>query len=313
VKRSRLEFAKLFSASMLILAACSGPSGGGADDDDDDDTPAVDAAVDTAGCANPVPEVCGNTIDDDCDGIADCDDADCSDACNNANCGQAQIGGTLALPDNDCSEDLSVPCPGYENPINITGFNPGQTLTSGNGILGICLNIEHSWMRDIIIYAQCPNGTRVMMSQFEGRNGGEVFLGQPNDDDEFGAPVPGVGYDYCWVPGAANLPWIPYANANPAPCRRVTTRRRSRGTPSWAARSTASGSSASRTAGRSTTASSSTGRSSSTRTWSRTARTGRGDARLISAPGAWRARVVVTTGRVSGTRGVRVLIPAPGA
>ncbi|MBP8806688.1 MAG: hypothetical protein KBG48_23470 [Kofleriaceae bacterium] len=212
MKRSRL--AKVLSASMLILAGCSAPSGGGADDDDDDDV-RVDAAVDSALCANPVPEVCGNTLDDDCDGIADCDDADCSDACNNANCGQAQIGGTLALPDNDCSEDLSVPCPGYENPINITGFNPGQTLTSGNGILGICLNIEHSWMRDIIIYAQCPNGTRVMMSQFEGRNGGEVFLGQPNDDDEFGAPVPGVGYDYCWVPGAANLPWIPYANANP--------------------------------------------------------------------------------------------------
>jgi hypothetical protein len=202
VKRSRL--AKVLSASMLILAACSAPSGGGADDDDDDDV-RVDAAVDSALCPNPVPEVCGNTLDDDCDGIADCDDADCSDACNNANCGQAQIGGTLALPDNDCSEDLSVPCPGdqhhrlqprpdverrqrhprhlpqHENPINITGFNPGQTLTSGNGILGICLNIEHSWMRDIIIYAQCPNGTRVMMSQFEGRNGGEVFLGQPND------------------------------------------------------------------------------------------------------------------------------------
>jgi hypothetical protein len=212
VKRSRLEFAKLFSASMLILAACSGPSGGGADDDDDDDTPAVDAAVDTAGCANPVPEVCGNTIDDDCDGIADCDDADCSDACNNANCGQAQVGGTLALPDNDCSEDLSVPCPGYENPINITGFNPGQTLTDANGILGICLNIEHSWMRDIIIYAQCPNGTRVMMSQFEGRNGGARSSSASPTTPSSARRPRASGYDYCWAPSATNLPWIPYAN-----------------------------------------------------------------------------------------------------
>jgi hypothetical protein len=74
--------------------------------------------------------------------------------------------------------------------------------------------MEHSWMRDLVVYAQCPNGTRVMLSDFEGHNGGEVYLGQPNDDDEFGTPIPGVGWDYCWTPTAANLPWIPYANAN---------------------------------------------------------------------------------------------------
>lgn len=213
MKPRRLDFAKLFATSMLVLAAC-GPSAGTGDDDDDDDTgPDAAVSIDAANCANPVPEVCGNQLDDDCDGIADCDDSDCSEACNNANCGQAQVGGTLALPDNNCSEDLSVPCPGYENPIMITGFNPGQTLGDVNGILGICLNIEHSWMRDIIIYAQCPNGTRVMMSQFEGRTGGEVYLGEPIDSDSASNPTPGVGYDYCWTPTATNLPWIPYANS----------------------------------------------------------------------------------------------------
>jgi hypothetical protein len=75
--------------------------------------------------------------------------------------------------------------------------------------------MEHSWMRDLVIKAKCPNGNEVILSGFAGHNGGEVFIGVPFEADEGGQPVPGTGWDYCWTPGATDAPWIPYANAHP--------------------------------------------------------------------------------------------------
>lgn len=206
-----------FCTSLLVAAMACGPSSSGADDDDDDDDVPGDVdAPANPNCSNPIPEICDNGVDDDCDNIGDCDDADCSSnaACSNPNCGTLQeLAGSLALPDGACDEDESIPCAGYENSINFTGFSQGQTLNDVSKLIGVCVNMEHSWMRDLVIYAQCPNGTRVMLSDFEGHTGGQVYLGIPNDNDEFGTPIPGTGWDYCWTPNATNQPWIPYANA----------------------------------------------------------------------------------------------------
>jgi hypothetical protein len=211
---------RTFRLVTLVLttaaAAACGPSVSG-DDDDDDGTGGGDGG--TLTCTTPVAEVCDNLADDDCDGRYDCDDPDChaQTACNTAddNCGTLDSpGGMLALPDGACPEDETMPCAGFENSLNFTGFSAGQTLPSIDGLRGICVNMEHSWMRDLVIYAQCPTGVRVMLHDFAGRTGGGVYLGIPNDFDE-GNPQPGTGWDYCWRPTATNMPWIQYANANP--------------------------------------------------------------------------------------------------
>ena len=88
MKSSPVRLFQVVVGSILaaMIGAC-GPSS--ADDDDDDDGQSdVDAAT-NPNCANPLPEVCDNGQDDDCDGNGDCDDSDCSDstACVNPNCG----------------------------------------------------------------------------------------------------------------------------------------------------------------------------------------------------------------------------------
>ena len=201
-----------FAASLLGLLACGPASGGGGDDDGV--TGGADASVDAPSCT-PIAERCDDQLDNDCDNIIDCDDSDCegNPICPASTCGTLQTPeGMLALPDGACPEDETQPCAGYENTLNFTGFSAAQTLPDISKLLGICVNMEHSWMRDIVIYAQCPNGTRVMLDDFQGHTGGEVFLGVPNPDD---GPTPGTGWDYCWTPTATDLPWIPYANAHP--------------------------------------------------------------------------------------------------
>jgi gliding motility-associated-like protein len=114
---------------------------------------------------------------------------------------------SLALPDGNGSS--------YETTISFTGFQPGQLLTNINDLLGIFVNMEHSWMRDLQIKLSCPNGQSVLLHNHPGQTGGEVFLGIPYEADEgFLTPVPGTGYDYGWSanPGY-NYTWIQYANA----------------------------------------------------------------------------------------------------
>lgn len=84
----------------------------------------------------------------------------------------------------------------YETSVVITAFAPGQELTDINDLLGICLNMEHSYLGDLNMTITCPDGTTVLLKSFPG--GGGTFLGEPIDDD--GNLDPGVGYDYCWSP-----------------------------------------------------------------------------------------------------------------
>jgi gliding motility-associated-like protein len=110
---------------------------------------------------------------------------------------------SLALPDG-----TGIP---YETSLVFTEFSPGQTLTNIDDLDGICVNMEHSWMRDIEIQITCPNGTSVILHNHPGPIGAQVFLGIPNDNDNFN-PIPGTGFDYCWTPEATNANWIQYAN-----------------------------------------------------------------------------------------------------
>jgi gliding motility-associated-like protein len=112
---------------------------------------------------------------------------------------------SLPLPDGNGAS--------YQTTLTFSDFTPGQTLTNVNDLLGIWVNMEHSWMRDLEMNITCPNGTNVILHNFAGQNGGQVYLGQPNDfDNSF--PVPGAGYDYGWqVTPDYNYTMIQYANA----------------------------------------------------------------------------------------------------
>jgi len=96
--------------------------------------------------------------------------------------------GTLKLPD-------SVGfC--FTSNLNFHNFIPGQNLSSVQNIKSICVNIEHSYVDDLIIKITCPNGKSTIL--FNRGNGGN-WLGVPNVNDK----LPGTCGQYCWAPNAA--------------------------------------------------------------------------------------------------------------
>ncbi len=113
---------------------------------------------------------------------------------------------SLALPDGTGAA--------YETSIGFSNFSPGQVLTNVDDIVSICVIMEHSWLRDLEISIECPDGTSIILHDHPGNFGGEVFLGEPFEADEaLPEPIPGVGYEYCWTPNATNGTWLEYANS----------------------------------------------------------------------------------------------------
>lgn len=88
----------------------------------------------------------------------------------------------------------------YEAPLDISGFNPGQTITNINQVQQICLTMEHSYLGDLWIRVQSPSGQVVTLKQQNG--GGACDLGEPIAtgpvDGNSGDPTPGEGYEYCF-------------------------------------------------------------------------------------------------------------------
>ncbi len=80
----------------------------------------------------------------------------------------------------------------YTTTIMVEGYSADQTINSVNEFLGVCVNMEHSYLGDLVISLTCPNDTTVIL---ENQGGGGVNLGIPMQGDGTG---PGAGYDYCW-------------------------------------------------------------------------------------------------------------------
>lgn len=106
---------------------------------------------------------------------------------------------TLLIPDGTGEAISSV--------ININQFAPGQVLESIDQLRSVCVNMEHSWLRDLEITLTCPDGTTVILHDYPGNFGGGVNLGEPIDQV---SEVPGLGYDYCWTMDATNGTWLEY-------------------------------------------------------------------------------------------------------
>ncbi len=118
----------------------------------------------------------------------------------------AILADSLPLPDGDGSA--------YERSVFLNDFTPGQTLNNINDLLGICLTMEHSWMRDLEIKLFCPSGDSVLLHDHVGKIGSQVKLGQPVEEAQAGQLIPGQGFDYCWRSDATNPNWLEYAAQN---------------------------------------------------------------------------------------------------
>ena len=107
------------------------------------------------------------------------------------------LGGGVFLPDN--VGETFITQLNYNNV-----FAPGATLQNIDQLLTFCINMEHSFMGDIVIQLVCPNGQSVVVHQ---QGGGGTFLGEPVDDD-LQPDAQGVCYNYCWSPTATNGTWV---------------------------------------------------------------------------------------------------------
>ncbi|MEM9836091.1 MAG: SdrD B-like domain-containing protein, partial [Bacteroidota bacterium] len=108
---------------------------------------------------------------------------------------QQQISETTFLPDGSGVE--------YSTSLEFSNFGNGQVLSSADDLEAICLNMEHSFVGDLDIWLQCPNGTEVRLVEFGFNNLNGQFLGEPIDDESL---TPGVGFDYCFK-NSADFTW----------------------------------------------------------------------------------------------------------
>lgn len=91
----------------------------------------------------------------------------------------------------------------YSSSLVFDFFDPDQTLDDCDDLYDIFVNMEHSYMGDLQIELECPDGTTVILVEYP-NGGGGTFLGEAVDD---GTTTPGVGWDYYWDPDATNGTW----------------------------------------------------------------------------------------------------------
>ncbi len=96
--------------------------------------------------------------------------------------------------------------------VTYTEFDPSDVISSLDDLGDICVNMEHSFMGDLIIDLSCPNGTTVnLLSQ----GGGGAKLGIPDEADNVdcinGIGI-GEGWTYCWNSDATET-WDDWVDA----------------------------------------------------------------------------------------------------
>lgn len=93
-----------------------------------------------------------------------------------------------------------------------TGFSAGTTITNISQIQSICVDLEHSFMGDIVVILECPNGQNVILHQ---QGGGGTQLGIPVQADNVDCSDPatmGTPFTYCFTPTATET-WVEWVTA----------------------------------------------------------------------------------------------------
>jgi len=119
---------------------------------------------------------------------------------------EANFGDGVYLPD-----DLGIP---FTSDLVFTQFNPGQAVVSTSDILSVCVNMEHSYLGDLVVQLSCPNGQTMVMHQ---QGGGNTYIGGANDGDSNQNPVPGTCWNYCWSPTSTLGTWAQCSSGGATP------------------------------------------------------------------------------------------------
>lgn len=123
---------------------------------------------------------------------------------------------TATTTDEGCLYDTAIGTPQTIDLMS-TGFVSGSQITNVSDIQSICLDIEHSFMGDLVIQIQCPTGQMVTLHQ---QGGGGTYLGVPIDNGsniQCSPPYPqvanqGTPWTYCFTPNAPQT-WVDWVNA----------------------------------------------------------------------------------------------------
>lgn len=118
--------------------------------------------------------------------------------------GEFIIGGLFSDPEPLYDGATGTPQDLYTTPITISGANPTDTISSGEQVINVCIEMEHSWLTDLEAWLTCPNGTTVPLfnaynETFGANLPGYLPGGFPASSGiNLGIPGPGIGDGTCW-------------------------------------------------------------------------------------------------------------------
>jgi gliding motility-associated-like protein len=108
-----------------------------------------------------------------------------------------------ALPPLAVSEEQNLPDNSnvpFTSDLVVTFFDEGQTVTSCDDLLGVSAVLEHTFIGDLTIWVECPNGQEMLLLD-NGPSGGPDATGCMFPDlggNDLGIPATGTGYTYTW-------------------------------------------------------------------------------------------------------------------